>query len=802
MKASKEWLQEYSDIDVELKDLAEMLTMTGSKVETIEVRGDNIKNVVVGKILEIEKHPDADKLVVTKVNVGNETIQIVTGANNINVGDIVPIAKDGAELPNNIKIKKGMLRGIESNGMMCSIGELELTLADFPNQIENGIMILPKHYETLLGQDVVDVLNLREEIIEFEITPNRPDCLAVEGLGRETAITLNKEFKNPRATIHKIEDLKKEEIEGLKVEIQNPDLCYRYLAKVVKNVKIQPSPEWMIRRLKAAGIRAINNIVDITNYVMLELGQPMHAFDINSIDGKSIIVRNAINDEKIITLDGEERILDESMLVIADSNKPVAVAGVMGGINSEIETTTNTVVFESAVFNGGNIRLTAKKLGIRTEASARYEKSLPQENAIRCINRAIELIEELEIGTPVEGIIDVYPTVQEQKKIEFNPVRINNLLGTDISEDEMSMILERLGFEVKNNTVVPPMFRKDIEGEADLAEEVLRIYGYDKLNSTLKSANVTLGEKTKVQKIEDNILHYLANIGFSEIYTYSFYNAKELDKINLDKDAELIKEQIQLKNPLNDDYTTMRTTTLPGILQSLSFNNSKKNKDVKLFEISRIYKNVNELVENDKLPMEENMLTIGLYGENIDFYTLKGIVENILSTNNLQRYDIKKEECNNSYHPGRTANILIGKDKIATFGEIHPIVAENYGLKSRIYVAEISIDKLTKYSKEAKKYIPVPKYPAVERDLAVIVDKDLESAAIEKIIVKRAKNILESVSLFDMYESEKLGVNKKSLAYALKFRSNERTLTDDEISETIQQIVSTLEAEINAILRK
>ena len=774
--------------------------MTGSKVETVETKGENIKNVVIGKILEIEKHPNADKLVVTKVNVGNEILQIVTGANNINVGDIIPIAKDGAELPGGVKIKKGNLRGVDSEGMMCSIGELELTTSDFPNQIENGIMILPKNYETLLGQNVVDVLNLKEEIIEFEITPNRPDCLSVEGLGRETAITLGKEFKNKQTNLTDVD--RKDEIEGLKVDIEADDLCYRYIARVVKNVKIGPSPEWIVRRLKAAGVRAINNIVDITNYVMLELGQPMHAFDINSIEGKHIIVRRANEGEEITTLDGQQHKLDNSMLVIADKEKAVAVAGVMGGINSEIETTTSTVVFESAVFNGGNIRLTAKKLGMRTEASARYEKGLPQENAIRCINRAVELVKELGVGDVIDGAIDVYPTKQEENKIEFDSERINNLLGTEISKQEMIDILEKLGFKFEGNAVIPPMFRQDVEGEADIAEEVLRVYGYDKLQSSLMCANATLGEKTKLQKTQDNLLHYLANNGFNEIYTYSFYNAKELDKINLKSDDSLVKEQIQLKNPLNDDYTTMRTTMVPGMLQSLSFNNAKKNKDVSLFEMARVYKNKNNVISQDKLPEENNMLTIGMYGDNIDFYILKGIIENILEISNIKRYEVQKEENNTIYHPGRTANILIGKDILATFGEIHPTVAENYEIKERVYIAEISIDKLTKYSKEAKKYIPVPKFPAVERDLAVIVDNNIESGTIEKIIVKKAKNILEQVQLFDMYKSDKLGENKKSLAYSLKFRSNERTLTDDEISIMMNEIIAELQKSVNAELRQ
>lgn len=802
MKVSLEWLKEYSDVDVELKDLFEMLTMTGSKVEAIESKGNNIKNVVVGKILEIEKHPDADKLVVTKVDAGTEKLQIVTGANNIKVGDIIPIAKDGAELPGGVKIKTGKLRGIDSCGMMCSIGELELTLADYPEQIENGIMILPKEYEKSLGKDIVEVLNLKEDIIEFEITPNRPDCLSVEGLGRETAVTLKKEFKNPRKDLKNIKVEQKNEIEGLKVNIKAPELCYRYVARVVKDVKIEPSPEWMRRRLKSAGIRSINNIVDITNYVMLELGQPMHAFDIQSIEGKHITVRRAENGEKMTTLDEQERTLTDEMLVIADEKKAVAVAGVMGGMNSEIKPNTTTVVFESAVFNGGNIRITAKKLGLRTEASARYEKGLPQENALRVVNRAIELIEQLGAGKVVDGVIDVYPTKQEENKIEFNPERINGLLGTNIEKQEMLDIFENLDIKVEGNMVIPPFYRQDIEGEADLAEEVLRIYGYDKLESSLMVSNTTLGEKTKKQKIEDNLLQYLYSNGFSEIYTYSFYNNKELEKINLDQENELVKDQITLKNPLNDDYTTMRTTTLPSMLQTLAFNNSKKNQNVRLFEIARTYQNINNVIEKNELPEEPKILTIGMYGDNVDFYVLKGYVENILNLVNIKKYEIMKETSHPTYHPGRTANIWIGKDKIITFGEIHPQVMENYDIKERVYIAEIQIDKITKYSKEGKKYETITKYPAVERDLAIIVDEDIESGNIEKLIQKNAKNILEEIKLFDLYRNEKLGENKKSLAYSLKFRSKDKTLQEDEVNETMQKIIETLEKQLKAELRK
>ena len=524
MKASIEWLKEYTNIQKEPKELAEILTITGSKVETIESKGNDIKNVVVGKILEINKHPNADKLIITKVNIGSEIVQIVTGADNVKVGDLIPIAKDGSELPGGVKIKKGMLRGVESCGMMCSIGELGLKIDDYPNQIEHGIMILPSSNEKDIGKNIVEVLNLKEDIIEFEITPNRPDCFSIEGLGRETAVSLGETYKNPRKNIDEQKEKVVDNIHGLKVDIMAPDLCYRYTARAVENVKIEPSPEWMQRRLRACGMRAINNIVDITNYVMLEMGQPMHAFDIDSISGKHIIVRRAKDGEKITTLDNQERILHKNNLVIADEIKAVAVAGVMGGLNSEIENSTHTVVFESAVFYGGSVRITAKELGLRTEASSRYEKGLSSENALRAVNRAV-----------------------------------------------------KLDIKIENGYAISPYYRMDLEQEADLAEEVLRIYGYDKLGSTLINAETTLGRKNKKQKLEDKLKSLLVNKGYSEIYTYGFLNEKELEKSAITKDEEPMKQLIKIKNPLSEDYTVMRLSTIPSMMQALSTNYFKKN---------------------------------------------------------------------------------------------------------------------------------------------------------------------------------------------------------------------------------
>ncbi len=801
MKVGIEWLKEYANIDVSMKELSEILTMTGSKVEGFETKGDNIKNVVVGKILEIEKHPDADKLVVTKVDVKNEILQIVTGANNIKIGDIVPIAKDGSELPGDIKIKKGSLRGVESCGMMCSVGELGLNLEDYPGQIDHGIMILPKEYEKDLGKDIVEVLGLREDIIEFEITPNRPDCLSVEGIGRETAVSLGEECKNPNKDIDSMNVARTDNLEGLTVSIEAADLCYRYMARVVKNVKVAPSPDWMKKRLSACGVRSINNIVDITNYVMLEMGQPMHAFDINSIAGKHINVRRARNGEKITTLDEQERELTDEMLVIADDEKAVAVAGVMGGMNSEIENDTQTIVFESAVFKGGNVRLTAKKLGLRTEASSRYEKGLSPENAERAVNRAVQLVEQLGAGEVVDCLIDVYPTKQEVKKVEFNPERINKLLGINLSREEMVEILNKLEIKVEGEYCIPPYYRQDIEQDADVAEEILRIYGYDKLGSTLIEAETTLGGKTESQKLEDRVKQMLVAKGFSEVYTYGFMNPEELAKCRIEEGNALYDSTIKIKNPLSVDYSIMKTTVVPTMMKVVSSNIAKKNMELNLFEIAKIYQDNVGAIEKEELPEERKIITLAITGGESDFYSLKGIVENILEEANIARYDVVTDSEESSYHQGRTAKINIGKDTIAILGQIHPSVQENYSVGQAVYIAEIDFEKIVKYSKKEKKYTPIPKYPAVERDIAVTVSEEIEVAQIEKILRAKGKKLLESWKVFDIYRSDKLGLNKKSIAIALIFRDKTKTLTDDEINQVMEQIVEEL-SKIGAELRK
>ncbi len=799
MKTSIEWLKEYSDIDVSLNELSDIMTMTGSKVEGFEQIGNDIKNVVIGKILEIEKHPDADKLVVCKIDVGDEILQIVTGAKNVNIGNIIPVAKHGAELAEGLKIKKGNLRGVESCGMLCSIGELGLKKEDYKDQTEDGIMILNNKLENSLGKDAIEVLNIKEDIMEFEITSNRPDCLSIEGLGREVAVSLKKEFKNPRKNLDDIKIEDKKEIEGLKVDIQDTDLCYRYIARVVKNVKIGESPDWMKKRLKSAGIRSINNVVDITNYVMLEIGQPLHAFDINSIEGKQINVRRAKNGEKIITLDETERVLDENDLVIADINKPVAIAGVMGGINSGIEKNTETLVFESAMFYRGSVRKTAKKVGLRTESSARFEKGLSAENSLRAINRAIELVEILGIGDVVEGKIDIYPNRQKNNEVVFEYDRINNLLGTNISKQDMIDVLRKLDIKIENDIAISPYFRWDIECIEDLAEEIARFYGYDKLDSSLMVAKATVGVRNKEQRISNKIKGILVNSGFSEIYTYGFVSQKDLEKSNI---SESIKEYaITIKNPLSDEYKYMRPTTVPSMMQILALNINKKNENVKLFDLSRNYKNINNEIEKGEIPLQEDILTIGLYGENQDFFTLKGLIENVLENIGISKYDIIKEKENMSYHTGRCANLKIGMDIISTFGEVHPEVLQNYDIEKRVYLAEINVTKLVKYAKEIKKYTEIAKFPAATRDIALVVDETVEVGTIEKLIVKKAKKQLESIRIFDIYRNEKLGDNKKSIAYTLTFRDKNKTMGDDEVNTIMEDIIKELQNVFSAEIR-
>lgn len=812
MKVPISWLKDFVDIDVTPKKLADELTLSGSKVETIEEMGKDIKNVVVGKIMSAEKHPDADKLQITKVDVGSEVLQIVTGASNIKVGDYVPIAKDGAKLPGGKEIYNGVLRGIESKGMMCSIQELGFTRYDFPEAPEHGIFILEGQPKP--GTDIREAMGLNDTVIEFEITPNRPDCLSIAGIARETAVTLGKnklvqssEFRVQRelqrhTQVSQLSTLNSQPSTNspvLSVEIKDPDLCPRYIGRIVRNVKIGPSPEWIKRRLRAAGVRPISNLVDITNYVMLELGQPMHAFDFGKIEGGRIIVRRANVGEKIITLDGQERALKENMLVIADASKPVAVAGVMGGADSEVTDSTSTILLESATFSGSSARLTAKALGLRTEASARYEKGLDIENTLRAMNRAVELLEQIGAGKADETFVDCYPRKKELRVIKFRPERINAFLGASIDTEYMIKLFGELDFKVdkSNMTVTIPSFRSDVEGEADLAEEVARFYGYNNIKSTLFSGATTQGTKTFKQKVEDICKNALVSQGLSEIYTYSFVNAKSLDMINIEKTNEL-RKMVEIINPLSEEQKVMRTSTIPSMVEALARNYSRRIPAVRFFELA--YEYIPKAVPVTELPEEREIITIGMYGEE-DFYSLKGIIEELFVQLGIEDYTFERDN-HPSFHPGRTAKLVVGGKKIGTIGEIHPDVLDNYGINTRAYVGIIEFYKLLESVNMEKTYKQLPKYPAIDRDIAMVVKDAITVGDIEKVINSKGGELLENASLFDVYKGNQIAEGFKSVAYSLSFRANDRTLTDEEVNTVMAAIMQELKSKLDAQLRE
>jgi len=797
MKVPLNWLKDYVDINVSAEEFAHEMTLSGSKVESVEIMGEDINKVVVGKILAIEKHTNADRLQVTKVDVGKEVIQVVTGAQNISVGDCVPVALVGATLPGNVKISKGKLRGVESFGMMCSIQELNLTKDEYPDAAEDGIFILDSDLEP--GIDIKEVLGMNDTVVEFEITSNRPDCLSVLGIAREASATLKTKLKKPQISVKEQDD---EAFKYASVEIKAPDLCPRYAARIVKDVKIGPSPKWMRERLKAAGVRPINNIVDITNYVMLELGQPMHAFDLKNIDGSKIVVRRAYDGEKITTLDGQDRALDSSMLVIADSNKPVAVAGVMGGANSEISPDTKTVLFESANFNGTAVRLAAKKLGMRTESSGRFEKGLDIENVLTAINRAAQLAEEIGAGTVCKGIIDCYEVKPEIRYIDFRPDKINKFLGTNIPETDMIEILESLEIEVVKDgrKLKIPSFRQDLEVEADIAEEIARFYGYNNIEPTLLTGKAsTQGKKTYKQKIEDKIRNIMLSCGMFETYTYSFTSTKVFDKINLPQDSVLRKRAVVISNPLGEDYKIMRTTTIPDMLEVISRNYNRRVEEARLFEISYIYLKNEE--SDDKLPEERKVLTLGMYG-NTDFYDLKGIVEELFDNLGIKNYDIMAEKDNPTFHPGRTASVSINGKNAGVFGEINPQVSENFEAPERTYIGIFDIQLLVQNSAVERKYKPLPKYPAVTRDIAMLVRDEITVKQIDQIIRQRGGKILEDAVLFDVYKGKQVPEGMKSIAYSITFRAEDRTLTDEDVNKAMQKIIDSLKNNLDAQLRE
>lgn len=796
MNLSMKWLSDYVTLNTTVKDFCAAMTMSGSKVEVATEEGSEIKNVVVGKLLSVVPHENSDHLVVCQVDVGQEQpIQIVTGAPNVKAGDIVPVALCGAELPNGVKIKKGKLRGVESNGMLCSLGELGLTVHDFPYAIADGIFLIQEDCQ--IGQDIHEAIGLNDTSVEFEITSNRPDCLSVTGLAREAAATYHVPLNLKKPTFQGIDGNIQDE---LQVEIQNKEKCPRYAAGIVKNVKIAPSPRWMRERLRASGVRPINNLVDITNYVMLEYGQPMHAFDLRYVKDGKIVVRNATEGETITTLDGVTRTLSPEMLVIADAEKPIAVAGVMGGEYSGIMEDTNTVVFESAYFEPVQVRRTAKKLGMRTDASARYEKGLDPEGCLRTLERAFELVELLGAGEPVRTHIDLDYNEKQRNRIPFDPAWINKFLGTDISREEMCDTMKMLEIEVDGDTCISPSFRIDLERPADLAEEVARIYGYNNIPSTVIKgvANASLTPKQKFRRTLENAT---VAVGCYGILTYSFISPKYFDKIALPADSSL-RKTVVISNPLGEDTSVMRTTTLPSMLETLSLNYKNRNAAVALYEIGKEYLPT----APDKLPEEPDRLTIGMYGDDADFFTLKGMVETILETAGL--HDCTYKACGTdapfdeicALHPGRSAVIYAGETPIGYLGEVHPTVQKNYDIGTRTYVAKLLIDEMQPLAQTEITYQPLPKFPAITRDLSLVCADKVPVGDLQAAMKNAVGNILEQITLFDVYKGEQIAAGMKSVSFSIRMRSHEGTLTDEQADAAMKRVLKALK-EHGATLR-
>lgn len=796
MNLSMKWLSDYVTLNTTVKDFCAAMTMSGSKVEVATEEGSEIKNVVVGKLLSVVPHENSDHLVVCQVDVGQEQpIQIVTGAPNVKAGDIVPVALCGAELPNGVKIKKGKLRGVESNGMLCSLGELGLTVHDFPYAIADGIFLIQEDCQ--IGQDIHEAIGLNDTSVEFEITSNRPDCLSVTGLAREAAATYHVPLNLKKPTFQGIDGNIQD---ALQVEIQNKEKCPRYAAGIVKNVKIAPSPRWMRERLRASGVRPINNLVDITNYVMLEYGQPMHAFDLRYVKDGKIVVRNAAEGETITTLDGVTRTLSPEMLVIADAEKPIAVAGVMGGEYSGIMEDTNTVVFESAYFEPVQVRRTAKKLGMRTDASARYEKGLDPEGCLRTLERAFELVELLGAGEPVRTHIDLDYNEKQRNRIPFDPDWINKFLGTDISREEMCDTMKMLEIEVDGDTCISPSFRIDLERPADLAEEVARIYGYNNIPSTVIKgvANASLTPKQKFRRTLENAT---VAVGCYGILTYSFISPKYFDKIALPADSSL-RKTVVISNPLGEDTSVMRTTTLPSMLETLSLNYKNRNAAVALYEIGKEYLPT----APDKLPEEPDRLTIGMYGDDADFFTLKGMVETILETAGL--HDCTYKACGTdapfdeicALHPGRSAVIYAGETPIGYLGEVHPTVQKNYEIGTRTYVAKLLIDEMQPLAQTEITYQPLPKFPAITRDLSLVCADKVPVGDLQAAMKKAVGNILEQITLFDVYKGEQIAAGMKSVSFSIRMRSHEGTLTDEQADAAMKRVLKALK-EHGATLR-
>ena len=806
MNTSLSWIKAYvPELDVTAQEYTDAMTLSGTKVEGYEELDADLDKIVVGQIDKIEKHPDADKLIICQVNVGAETVQIVTGAPNVKEGDKIPVVLDGGRVAGGhepgqrvaggIKIKKGKLRGVESAGMMCSIEELGSNREMYPEAPEYGIYIFPE--DTEVGADAVEVLGLHDVVFEYEITSNRVDCYSVVGIAREAAATFRKEFVPPVVTaVGNDEDVN----DFIKVTVEDPDLCPRYTARGVKNIKIGPSPKWMQRRLASVGIRPINNLVDITNYVMEEYGQPMHAYDLDTIAGGQIVVRRAKENETFVTLDGQERKLDESVLMICDGEKSVGIAGIMGGENSMITDDVHTMLFEAACFDGTNIRKSSKKVGLRTDASGKFEKGLDPNNAEAAMNRACQLIEEMGAGEVVGGMVDVYSKKKEPVRVPFDADEINGLLGTDISKEDMLSYFKKIDLEYDEatNEVIAPTFRHDLFRMADLAEEVARFYGYDNIPTTLPRGEATTGKlsfKLRVEEIARDIAEFC---GFSQGMTYSFESPKVFDKLLIPSDSPL-RNTVEIMNPLGEDYSIMRTTSLNGMLTSLATNYNRRNKNVRLYELGNIY--LPKSLPLTELPEERMQFTLGMYGDG-DFFSMKGVIEEFFEKIGLHKKETYDPNAGKPYlHPGRQANIIYDGVVVGYLGEVHPDVADTYGIGTKAYVAVLDMPEITERATFDRKYTGIAKFPAVTRDISMVMPKEILVGQVEEVIEKKGGAYLESYALFDLYEGAQIKEGYKSVAYSIVFRAKDKTLEEAEISQAMEKILAGLE-ELGIELRK
>ena len=798
MNTSLSWIKAYvPDLDVTAQEYTDAMTLSGTKVEGYEVLDADLDKIVIGQIDKIEKHPDADKLIICQVNVGSESVQIVTGAHNVNEGDKVPVVLDGgrvagghepgSRVAGGIKIKKGKLRGVESCGMMCSIEELGSNRDMYPEAPEEGIYIFPEDAE--VGASAIEALGLNDVVFEYEITSNRVDCFSVVGIAREAAATFGKEFQPPVVTkTGNAEDVN----DYIKVTVKDSDLCPRYCARVVKNIKIGPSPKWMQRRLASVGIRPINNLVDITNYVMEEYGQPMHAYDLDTIADREIIVRKAAKGEKFTTLDGQEREMDESVLMICDGQKSIGIAGIMGGENSMITDDVQTMLFEAACFDGTNIRKSSKKIGLRTDASGKFEKGLDPNNAQAAIDRACQLVEELGAGEVVGGMVDVYGKKKEPVRVPFDQDEINSLLGTNISKEEMIGYFKKIDLEYdeETNEVIAPTFRHDLFRMADLAEEVARFYGYDNIPTTLPKGEATTGKlsfKLRVEEVARDIAEFC---GFSQGMTYSFESPKVFDKLMIPADSPL-RQTVEIMNPLGEDYSIMRTTSLNGMLTSLATNYNRRNKNVRLYELGNVY--IPKALPLTELPEERMQFTLGMYGDG-DFFSMKGVVEEFFEKVGLHKKETYDPNAGKPYlHPGRQANIIYDGKVVGYLGELHPDVADAYGIGTRAYVAVIDMPEIVEIASFDRKYTGIARFPAVTRDISMVMPKDILVGQVEEVIEKKGGVYLESYALFDLYEGAQIKEGYKSVAYSIVFRAKDKTLEDSEVSESMDRILKALE---------